>query len=280
VSVDRDGRFLFDGLAPGKYRVEAFTLGARSGDGRGVHTAEWAEADLLLDGSDQDGIVLTLRPTIRVSGTIVARRSAGPGAAVPTVEVFLLPERQDGGAASNTRAAVVQGNHFTLESVIPGRYRILAEVRPGLGPTQWAFDTGALDGREASDQSVEIGPADTAATIVLTDVASAVSGSVKTPGGRAVSDLSALVFSTSPSDWYWQSRRVEGVHLDTAGSFEVGGLPAGDYYLAVLRDIDSTDWYDPDLLRSVIPSAVTLRVTPGRRTTQDVQVLERAMFGY
>jgi hypothetical protein len=52
----------------------------------------------------------------------------------------------------------------------------------------------------------------------------------------------------------------------------VRGVPAGEYYLAALTDLESGEWNDPALLDRLIQSSIKVTLRDGEVTTQDVRI--------
>ena len=50
------------------------------------------------------------------------------------------------------------------------------------------------------------------------------------------------------------------------------GVPAGEYYLAALTDLENGEWNDPTLLERLIPSSIKVTLRDGEVTTQDVRI--------
>ena len=58
----------------------------------------------------------------------------------------------------------------------------------------------------------------------------------------------------------------------TDGRFVFGDLPAGEYYLAALTDLDPIDWQTPAFLEQVVPAGVRVRVGEGEKKVQDLRI--------
>jgi hypothetical protein len=81
-----------------------------------------------------------------------------------------------------------------------------------------------------------------------------------------------VVFSTVPERWRLPATRYVKVTVSGAnGSFEIGGLPAGGYYVGVVPDFDETSYeisqeIDPDVLDRLRPSSSIVSVGDGQAT--------------
>jgi hypothetical protein len=60
---------------------------------------------------------------------------------------------------------------------------------------------------------------------------------VQDASGLAASDYFILVFSTDERAWYQRSRAVAQTRPASDGKFVIRGLPAGEYFLAAVTDV-------------------------------------------
>jgi len=81
-----------------------------------------------------------------------------------------------------------------------------------------------------------------------------------------------ILFSADPRYWVPASRRIASARPATDGRFVFAGLPAGEYRLAAVADLEPGAWYDPDVLRQLVGGSVLLSLTEGERRVQDLQV--------
>jgi hypothetical protein len=92
------------------------------------------------------------------------------------------------------------------------------------------------------------------------------------PSGAAVTDVFVIAFTTEQRLWGTESRRVQAVRPGVDGSFSLKDLPAGDYFLGALLDVDQGDWLRPGFLDGVVSAAVKVRIADGQKTVQDLQI--------
>jgi hypothetical protein len=79
-----------------------------------------------------------------------------------------------------------------------------------------------------------------------------------------------VVFATDRAAWFAGSRRVVEAHVASDGQFTIQGLPAGEYYIAALTDVNATELSDPVFLEAVVPSALRLTLADGEQKVQDL----------
>src|SRR4030095_6584624 len=82
------------------------------------------------------------------------------------------------------------------------------------------------------------------------------SGQLTDSRGNAVKDCPVAIFARDERQWYEASRYVAQGQTDQQGRFTIRGLPAGDYYAAVVDSIDF-ERTDPELLARIRNRAVT-----------------------
>jgi hypothetical protein len=81
------------------------------------------------------------------------------------------------------------------------------------------------------------------------------------------------VFSTTPSHWRPQARRVHApTRPGSDGRYRITGLPPGEYYLAAISDFDPNEYATPAFLEQVVPGAIKITIGEGEKKTQDVRL--------
>ena len=289
-----DGAFTFANVPPGRYRVtaragtrqeifvdeaggqtrvmiqfatEARVDGARAGGPPASQPARWAAAEVSISGRDTQSVTLQLQPGVTVSGRVVFDRGAEPPANLSTIRVVLNTASAADGPTS-AFAAVNADGRFSIEGVVPGRYRV-AVLAPG-GLRAASFD---IAGEDALDFLLNVGdrsPAD--ATLTLTTRAAGIAGSLRQASGQPASDYTILVFADDPRYWTPQSRRVQATRPATDGAFSFRNLPGGVYRIVAVDDLEDGQWLDPAVLRQVSPAAIPITVVDGETKTQDLRV--------
>jgi len=264
-----EGRFRFTGVAPGKY-----LLSANAGSGA---SARWALADLTCTGDDLTGITLTLRPGMRLSGTVVVDGgAAAPPLDLTTLRLVLTATRGPIRLTALTLAITVSATGspradgtFAVAGILPGSYTVSGQ---GLG--RWVIRSAMVNGRDAVDVPIEFanGTDVTDATVTLSDRSAEVSGTLQTAAGASANEYFVVVFSTDPSVWRPGARRVRSTRPASDGRFVVGDLPGGEYYIAALTDVTPDDLADAAFLAQVAPSAVRVTLADGEKKTQDLRI--------
>ena len=108
-----------------------------------------------------------------------------------------------------------------------------------------------LDGRDLLDTPIE-GPDINwrGVTLTLSDKRTELSGTLQVGAGQPA-DYYVVVFSADRTNWRVGARRSMSAKPGTDGRFVFTDLPAGEYYVAALTDLDPIDWQTPAFLEQV-----------------------------
>jgi hypothetical protein len=282
-----DGRFSFSAVSPGSYTVMAFTLQDSAVTAKIAadklaaafpkSQAEpdvppsWAAVDVVVDGRPIAPVVLGLQTALAVSGHFTLSGSSPPPD-FSRMRVLLSaassasPER----SVPVAPAAADATGRFSVAGLVPGHYRL--SLAGAAGP--WSVASAVMGGRDVMDVPLEVRSGDDLGGLVvtLTDRSTWLLGTLQDASGRVTSDFTVVVFPPDAAYWLPQARRVQATRPSTDGHYGFRGLPPGDYLLAVVPDVEPGQWYDPNWLRQVLPSAVRISLGDGERHLQDLRV--------
>ncbi len=266
--TDAGGEFAFAALPQGLHHLRA-SVRAPSREEGGEAIEMWAAADVYAAGPATT-IALSLTPITRLLGQNVFQ-----GAAVgPPPSVFLRAVEDPLAASIAVEAAPFRPDaapysEFVL-AVPPGTYQLHA-VR---GASPWHLVSATLDGRDVLDAPLRVSPGDvpTRLVVTFTDRPTQLSGSLQTASGAPTPGLAIVVFSTDRATWRSRSRFIQAARPSTSGTFDVRGLPAGEYFVAAVTDADDGEWFVPAFLESLVPASVRVILRDGQITTQHLRV--------
>jgi hypothetical protein len=276
-----DGTFAIANVPPGRYMVIARSV--REGP-------LTAMQPIAVNGQNIGGVALMLQPGVTLSGNITVESSGTPAPTdyssfrVDAPDVTPLPLGGGGGggrglgggggrggAAANGRAE--KNGAFRIDNLLPGQHYIRVAGGGVQGQGQWTLKSVTIAGQDVTDTPVELKPGQNVdnVTVVLTDRASEVSGTVRDARGAGAAALTVVAFSTDPQHWRAQSRRIQAVRTDQSGAFRIRNLPAGEYFLIASDDVEQGEWFDPAYLEQASAGGRRISLSEGEKKTQDLR---------
>ena len=272
--VNPNGRFSIFNAPPGSYILNCVASGPQAG--------QFAVMPLELSGVDQTGIQLVLRPPMSMTGRV----AFDGGSAIPALNGFTVPFKSMLAASGGGSAQVSVGltdakGTFNIQRISPGKYVFGGAMYFGANATSvtWALQSVVADGKDITDLPIEITPDTLPKDVVVTfsDKWQGVSGKLLQPSGAPATDHTVIVFPSNKAYWQTGSRRILTARPDSHGQFTLAGpgvisLPAGEYLLAAVTELDRDEQFDPSLLASLVGSAVPLSIQPGEKKVQDLVI--------
>lgn len=278
--VAPDGTFSFAGVSPGQYSllVRVSRVAANPDGTSGPPQLVWASTDLSVDGEHISGLNLRLAPGMTIAGRVRFEGALAPLGNLSTVRVTLQPaQREPTVSFTPPAAAVSPDGRFTIAGVTPGRYRLTASF-PGSGrPGHWTLRSSVVNGQDSLDIPFVVAPGQHVgdASITFADRLAQLSGAVQSAGGAAVNTFTVILFPTDQALWLPQSRRIQGMRPSADGAFTFRNLPAGEYLLAAIDDVEPGEWFDPSFLQRLLPTAMTIAIAEGEQKVQDIRLSNR-----
>lgn len=266
-------------------------VSAMMGQALGTSTL-WASEDLTIDGTDITGLEMRLQPGVTLTGTMVFE-GEDPQAPVDASRagVTLNPVSREAGGPLAMLTGMLQGSFgrvtkermFTVNGISPDTYRVSFQA-PGAMPGMfaaaaapvaggWVVKSAMLNGKDLADVPLEIRDTDVSGVVVtFTRLQTEIAGRVQDAAGRGVGGFPIVVFSADRSAWHSGSRRVLSAKPSNDGSYKVTGLPAGEYYVAALTELDPNDLADSSFLEELIASAFKITLAEGEKKVQDLKL--------
>lgn len=257
--VAPDGSFVITNVAPGDYVIQA--VGAVLDDAPG----EFASQFLTIADAAPPPVLLTAAPGARFQGHVRVHGHASR----PLPRYTLLPLPVDFDKAPLIGRGVSAGvnpfgvftatgltgpTRFVLDGAPPGWY--LQSVRVGAqDATDVPFDFGGKPGWSVHGE------------IVIATDGGRISGTVSDEDGKPVEEYTVVVFPSNRSLWRVHSRYLTFARPSLSGTFDVEGLPPGEYLAAAVRTLDATaaggEWQDPEVLENLAAQATSVTVSEG-----------------
>jgi hypothetical protein len=269
--------------------VSALLLGGSGG------ATLWGEQEVVVDGQDLAGLTIRLQNGLSISGRVVVETS-GPKPDVSKMRVSLsttpagtspsdIAMSMMGGAS----AAVAADGTFTISGLTPDRYRLMATageggirnliamIQPGAADPaagDLTVKSAVWQGQDVADVPLDLKPGVdvSGVAVTLTDRQTQISGTVRDGASRPTPNFPIVAFSTNRAHWIPGSRRIQQARVLSDGRFTITGLPAGEYYIAALTDLNASEMYEPSFLASIVPAAITVTLGDGEKKVQDLKL--------
>jgi Carboxypeptidase regulatory-like domain len=258
VVTGRDGAFEFPAICAGDWTIRAESDPVHD-ELRQMDVSSVGGMSIRIGDTDPDAFRIQLAAPFDLHGTATLS-DGGPIGAATSLSIRLSAEngtpedrtsRSEGTKADGAIA-------LRLENVIPGRYKIFADVLFG---NYYAAEV-LLGAGDVTGQAVELSPSSPAIKVLLKPAA-AIRGSIG--GGREA--MVALIPKTLPGIGYSAKSTGEG-------NFELSGVPPGDYdAIAFDGSRISSMTERVRLLRSLAPRATSVRLEQGEVTSLQLEIV-------
>jgi carboxypeptidase family protein len=261
-----DGSFAIPNVTPGKYTIVARADGGPNGSSR---TAVQA----LVVAGEEITVALTPVPGVQLGGTITLEAAGSPPPdgfiGFRVVPVALGPAAAAIGGRGGRPGDVGQAGQFTINDVAPGVYVLRASA-----PRGWTMKSVYLDGREMTDQPIEVKSENVnGLNVIFTDKISSVRGTVRDARSNAATAVTVILFPADERLWLPQSRQIVTARTDNAGTYQLSPVPPGEYLIVAVDDVDQGEWFDPSYLDQVRNRATKIRIEEGDDRSQDLKVV-------
>ena len=259
----RDGAFVLPAMPAGDFALIASLMTAGSAGRLSGRT------DITITGNDLHDTALQIGPGHSMSGRILFDSTGR--APLPlggrTVQLRLVPLDAPGAPLTDFAN---DGTRFSLTGVLRGRYRLEITIA-ALAREQWRVRSAMHGGRDLLDAPVEIADDFDDVVVTLTDRKAGISGTLTDGAGRPA-QYYVLAFPVQDGFWTENSRRVGFARADVHGAYAISDLPAGEYYLCALTELDVALQYEPGYLQQFIPASIKVTVTDQAPRIQHLRV--------
>ena len=212
-----------------------------------------------INGQDVNGVSVSLQPGMTVTGRVTFDSSTlQPPTDLTRVRVHLAPRGAQQGLDTGglPPAQVDATGRFTVTGVPPGRYSINANAAAAIAPgtpggrggnagggaagAQWLLKSATGTAQDILDFGLVVEPHQPVAgiTLAFVDRTQEVSGKIQDPAGKPTADFTIILFAADKSFWVPQARRIQSARPSTDGKFAFRNIPAGDYRLTAVTDVE------------------------------------------
>jgi hypothetical protein len=218
------------------------------------------------------GLIVPLAAGATITGIVTFQATELPAPTDLTPIRITAPPADEGQFAAGT-GRVEKDGQFTFAGVPAG----LRYIRVNGAPRGWSLKSVIVSGRDVIDTPIDVRAGETIrnVSLVFTDQQTQITGTVTNQQGAAATDYTVVVFSTDERLWKPQSRHIMTARPDQNGSFQVRGLPPGDYYAALVDPAEQGEWFEPSFLDAHRTGAARVSLGEGEAKTQDFKIATR-----
>ena len=265
TSVDPQGRFSFMPQPPGAYRLTARRLSENR-----EATLEFGSTPLTLTDTDVDDVVLTMKPTVAISGRVAFDGGVPPEVAAHALTIRAQPPRRDPYADSQPSPGPVGPDlTFTVRHLAG---ELLLRPSGGL-PGGWSLKAVLLGAEDITDAPREFRADDSGRIqIVLTNRWSELSGVVTGDKGERTLSGTVVLFGEDRATWFAESSRMHASRITKDGRFVLRGLRAGRYHVVALPPGVRWDFQQIDKAALETYAADAIAVTLGEDERRQVDL--------
>ena len=220
-STNERGEFTLGHVAPGRYLFRA-VQSQNGAEREGEQDLEVLSTPIEIGESDVEGLVLSTRPPVTITGAIVFEQ--GRPATLPSRLQVLATTIEPGANFRPPQPAQVRPDlTFTLKG-LTSEY-LLRTIATG-----WFLKSVVIGSEDITDTLRQFKPEDHV-TIVLSSRGSTLEGTVTDSKGTPASDVGVIMFAEDPAGWMTSSVRMHRSLPDPTGKFKIFGLLPGRYYV-------------------------------------------------
>jgi hypothetical protein len=225
---------------------------------------EQAAMPIVVSGDDINGLTLVTRRASVLSGSFVA----DAGVSRPLPRNVRVSQRSVDGSGMNMTMGMSDDSQFQMVAMA-GALRVDVGV-----PEGWTLKALLLDGRDVTDEIIDLRGANATLRVVLSDRLSPLVGTALLRGEPA--DLDVVVFAEDATKWASGSRYVRTTRADAQGQFRIADLPAGERYLAAALDyLEEGEQEDAEFLERLRGRATSFSLSEGQQRAIRLDAITR-----
>jgi protocatechuate 3,4-dioxygenase beta subunit len=269
-----DGSFSVANVPPGEYTLQVLSPRGPAGTG-GTPTVDFGMQYVTV--ADSDPAPVTVRAT--AGSTLEGRIISESGAPMDNARVWALPTDFD-------KSPIMGSGPSGLTLLGEGRFRITGVTGSRRftlqnAPDDWYLKSVTVNGSDALDTPFDFGLEGKAFPDIEAVLAPAASVTGRAVGDRdaPVTDYAVLVFARDRLLWYRTSQSLKFGRPSQDGTFRVGELPPGDYWVVAVDTLDVADgggeWQNPELLEELAKRAERITLRAGEARTLRLPIVRR-----
>ena len=261
--VRPDGSFQFRRVQPGTYRIRGQASAAES------PTLLFGSFLIAVEDHNLLNVVVSLNRGTRLEGRL--EFASRGGAQPPAVDGIWINAPMSNGALSwgMTATRAVADGTFAFDSPEGARVIRLIEL-----PPPWSLERVLHRGRDITDSPLDFvqGQTYTDLRVILSDQTSRLTRLVTNEAGDVVSDRAVVTLSANPALRHAGSRHVRLAYPNLNGRYDIRGLPAGTYVVAVVEELYEGELFEKEVFDLIARMGEQTTLTRGETTRLDLTV--------
>src|ERR1035438_4350334 len=262
TAANPEGTFEFRGVTPGSYFVVAWAIAS----GR----TSTARAPIQVGGSNIEGISLTIRGGVPVSGQV--RVEGETTQSIANVRVLLQPV-EVGGSVPGGRFPIQEmkpDGSFHVADVSADRYTIVVSGVPE-GFYVKSVRSANLD---VLAGGLEIaGGAPAPLDVVLSPNAGQVTGTVLDPNTQKAAPMMMVVLVPQEKERRDREAYYQTATTNLSGQFTFKSVTPGEYLVYAWEDVEFGAWMDPEFMKPLESRGEAVSVSEGGRLAVQVNLI-------
>jgi hypothetical protein len=250
-------------VQPGTYRIR--------GQASAAESAAQLFGTFLIGIEDRDllNVAVSLNRGARLEGRLEFASSGG--VPPPAVDGIWINAPMGDGVLSWGMTATRAGADGTFAFDSPEGARV---IRPIELPPPWSLERVLYRGRDITDSPLDFiqGQTYTDLRVILTDQTSRLTGLITDETGAVVSDRAVVALSANPALRHAGSRHIRLVYPDLNGRYDIRGLPAGTYVVAVVEELYEGELFEREVFDLIALMGEEATLSRGEATTLDLTV--------
>jgi hypothetical protein len=227
-----------------------------------------------VEAADLNGLSLTLRTGIRVSGRVefVGAKTRPSEEDLIRMNVTLSPLGARPSVPFPPGGHVTADGQFSTSGYPPGKYLVTPSAFAG-----WTLQSVKHGTSDVSDEPMVLDASDvTDVVVTYSDKSSQMTGPVSDAAGAPATSADIIVFPADSDTWRHDAfglRRIRLQAMGKGGQYVIEGLPPGAYWVVAIKDSATTEWQDATYLEGLQASAVRVTIGTGEKVTQALKMI-------